>query len=150
MTAAFLITDRPTDVAILERLLPSALSQNIRFYAADGNASAISAAATLLIDRHRPIAIVLDADTENRSEIQEKIELTNTMLYPASSPEVPFKVFLAAPSIASILSSSIADDAELKEMLDRLTPDQIQALQRHPLIQHLIEFLSTVTQPIAS
>jgi hypothetical protein len=148
MTAAFLITDRKTDVAILERLLPPSLTQTIRFYAADGKSSAISAAATLLTDRMRPIAIVLDADTENPSEIREKIELANTLLYPASSPEVPFKVFMAAPSIASILSqhSPVTDPTEI---LDRLTPSQIQTLQQHPLIQQLIEFLSSVTQQVA-
>jgi len=148
MTAAFLITDRKTDVAILERLLPPSLTQTIRFYAADGKSSAISAAATLLTDRMRPIAIVLDADTENPSEIREKIELANTLLYPASSPEVPFKVFMAAPSISSILSqhSPVTDPTET---LDRLTPSQIQTLQQHPLIQQLIEFLSSVTQQVA-
>ncbi len=94
----------------------------------------------------RPVALVLDADTENPDEVQEKIELVNTMLYPASSPEAPFKVFLATPSIASILSSPNGDQAASMETLDRLTPTQIQSLQRHSLIQQLIEFLSSLTQ----
>lgn len=150
MTLAYVVTEGEIDVAILKKLLPSELAQHFTFYAAHGTYAARSAAGTLLSVRMRPVALVLDADTEDPAEVREKIELVNTMLYPASSPETPFKVFLATPSIASILSSSHVDNAELIKMLDRLTPDQIQALQRHPLIQHLIEFLSTVTQPIAS
>lgn len=150
MKSAYLVTDRETDMEILKKLLPSELAQHLTLYAAHGKYSARSAAGTLLSDRMRPVALVLDADTENQSEIQEKIELTNTMLYPASSPEVPFKVFLAVPSIASILPLSNLHSAELIDILDRLTPTQIQTLQQHPLIQQLVNFLSNVTQQIAS
>ncbi|MGG6270672.1 hypothetical protein ACQ4M3_38880 [Leptolyngbya sp. AN03gr2] len=150
MTLAYVVTDRETDVAILKKLLPSDLAQHLTFYAAHGKYSARSAAGTLLSDRMRPVALVLDADTDNPVEVGEKIELVNTMLYPASSPETPFKVFLAAPSIPSLLSSSFVDNAELVEMLNHLSPAQIQAVQQHPLIQQLIEFLSNATRQVAS
>jgi len=146
MTLAYVVTDRETDVAILKKLLPLELAESLTFYAAHGKYSARSAAGTLLSARMRPVALVLDADTENPDEVREKIELVNTMLYPASSPETPFKVFLATPSIASILSSPSGGQAASMETLDRLTPTQIQSLQRHSLIQQLIEFLSSLTQ----
>lgn len=155
MTAAYLVTERETDVALLRKLLPTALTSNLVFYATNGRSSVYSAAGTLLSNRSRPVVIVVDADTQDPNEIQEKINLANTLLLPAAPLHVPFKVLFGVPTIASILVTEPATQELLKPqsnpsaVLDHLTPSQITALQQHPLLQQLIEFLSGVTQRIA-
>lgn len=72
MTAAYLVTERETDVALLRKLLPTALTSNLVFYATNGRSSVYSAAGTLLSDRSCPVVIVVDADTQDPNEIQEK------------------------------------------------------------------------------
>lgn len=156
MTAAYLVTERERDVALLKKLLPSALAQSIVFYATKGRSSVYSAAGTLLSDRSRPVVIVLDAETDNPSEIQEKISLANTLLLPAApAGGVPFKVFLVAPTIEDVLLKSptlqeVKDNTEWSEVVDHLTPEQIQTLQQHALVQQLSEFLSSVASKAAS
>ncbi|MBE9010815.1 hypothetical protein IQ250_11420 [Pseudanabaenaceae cyanobacterium LEGE 13415] len=148
MTTAYILTERETDLALLRALLPAALTSDLVFYATRGRSSVYSAAGTLLSDRARPVVIVLDAETENAAEIQEKISLANTLLLPAAPLNVPFKVLLAVPTIASILMTEPATEELLKsqtnlsEAINHLTSSQIHILQQHPLIQELIEFLS--------
>jgi hypothetical protein len=155
MTTAYVLTERERDLALLRALLPAALTSDLVFYATKGRSSVYSAAGTLLSDRSRPVVIVLDAETENPAEIQEKISLANTLLLPAAPLNVPFKVLLAVPTIASILAAEPEVDSLLKsqpnplEAIDPLTPSQIHTLQQHPLLQQLIEFLSGVTRQIA-
>ncbi len=155
MTTAYVLTERETDLALLRALLPAALTTDLVFYATQGRSSVYSAAGTLLSDRSRPVVIVLDAETENPGEIQEKISLANTLLLPAAPQNVPFKVLFAMPTIALILTAEPAIAEILKsepnpsEAIHHLTPSQIYTLQQHPLIQQLIEFLSGVTRQIA-
>ena len=155
MTSAYLVTERETDLTLLRKLLPAALVSDLVFYATHGRSSVYSAAGTLLSDRSRPVVIVLDAETQNPTEIQEKISLANTLLLPAAPIDVPFRVLFAVPTISSILSHDLTTQAlldshvGLSEAIDRLTPLQVQTLQQQPLIQQLIEFLSSVTRQIA-
>jgi len=155
MTSAYLVTEHDSDLTLLRKLLPPALVLELVFYATNGRSSVYSAAGTLLSDRQRPVVIVLDAETQNPAEIQEKISLANTLLLPAAPPGVPFQVLLAVPTIASILKSeptiqtSLYSQTDLHKVLEGLTLSQIIALQQHPLIQQLIEFLTLATRQIA-
>lgn len=65
MTSAYLVTERERDLNLLQKLLPAALVSELVFYATNGRSSVYSAAGTLLSDRARPVAIVLDAETQN-------------------------------------------------------------------------------------
>ncbi|MDF5728394.1 MAG: hypothetical protein PUP92_10235 [Rhizonema sp. PD38] len=149
------MTEHDSDLTILRKLLPPPLVSELVFYATNGRSSVYSAAGTLLWDRERPVVIVVDAETQNAAEIQEKISIANTLLLPAAPLGVPFRVLLAVPMIASILKSeptiqtSLYSPSDLYEVLERLTSSQIIALQQHPLIQQLIEFFSSVTRQIA-
>lgn len=155
MTSAYLVTEREIDITLLRKLLSPALVSNTVFYATNGRSSVYSAAGTLLSDRSRPVVIVLDTETQNSAEIQEKISLANTLLLPAAPIGVLFKVLLAVPTIASILTHNPTTQELLNsqtvpsEVVDHLTPTQIQILQQHPLVQQLIEFLSSVTRQVA-
>lgn len=153
MTSAYLVTERETDLALLKKLLPPALASELVFYATKGKSSVYSAAGTLLSDRARPVVIVLDAETQNVAEIQEKMSLANTLLLPAAPLGVPFKVLFAIPTIASMLLNDSTMQIDLHsyhlEDINQLTVAQVQTLQRHPLIQQLSEFLSGVHQQIA-
>jgi hypothetical protein len=155
MTRAYLVTEHDTDLTLLRKLLPPALVSELVFYATNGRSSVYSAAGTLLSDRQRPVVIVLDSQTENPAEIQEKITLANTLLLPAAPLGVPFQVFLAVPTISSILNSEptiqtlLLSQTDLYQVLERLTSSQIIALQQHPLIRQLIEFLTLATRQIA-
>jgi hypothetical protein len=155
MTSAYLVTEHESDLTLLRKLLPVPIASDLVFYATNGRSSVYSAAGTLLSDRSRPVVIVLDAETQNAAEIQEKISLANTLLLPAAPLGVPFKVLLAPPTISSILTQNPETQAlsnsqsNLVGAIDHLTPSQIQTLQQHPVIQELIDFLSSVVRQTA-
>jgi 5S rRNA maturation endonuclease (ribonuclease M5) len=77
MTLAYIITEGKTDIEILKRLLPQYLIEDIKFVAGEGQYGVRSLATSLLATRSTPVAIVLDADTENENQIYEKSDLVN-------------------------------------------------------------------------
>lgn len=101
MTLAYILTEGKTDIEILKRLLPQSLVEDIKFVAGEGQYGVRSLASSLLATRSTPVAIVLDADTENENQIYEKSDLVNYLLHRAS-PGIPYKVILAVPEIEVI------------------------------------------------
>jgi hypothetical protein len=101
MTLAYILTEGKTDIEILKRLLPQYFVKDIKFVAGEGQYGARSLASSLLATRSIPVALVLDADTENENQIYEKSDLVNYLLHRAS-PGIPYQVILAVPEIEVI------------------------------------------------
>ncbi|MDJ0503565.1 MAG: hypothetical protein PX483_22525, partial [Nostocales cyanobacterium LE14-WE4] len=101
MTLAYILTERDRDIVILQKLLPKNLIQDIKFIAGASSYRARSLASSLLATRKIPVALVIDADTNNESQVFEKQDLINYVLNQASSG-IPFQVSLAVPEIESI------------------------------------------------
>ncbi|MBE9051756.1 hypothetical protein IQ243_15255 [Nostocales cyanobacterium LEGE 11386] len=98
MTLAYIIAEGERDIEILQKLLPKNLIQDIQFIAGGGSYRARSLATSLLATRKIPVVLVIDADTDNESQIFEKHDLINYVLTQASSG-IPFKLFLAIPQL---------------------------------------------------
>ncbi|BAY99049.1 hypothetical protein NIES37_30280 [Tolypothrix tenuis PCC 7101] len=175
MNLAYLITENDKDIEILQRLLPQNLSQNIKFIAGESSYRARSLASSLLATRKTPVALVLDADTDNESQIFERQDLINYVLNQASSG-IPYQIFLAIPELEIVflqdksLIEKIAqrqfNDLEWqlakskpKEFLETvfgnqksintrifeyINDEEIKILQESPLIQEIINFLSSL------
>ncbi|MFM2063922.1 MAG: hypothetical protein RLZZ507_3593 [Cyanobacteriota bacterium] len=121
MTLAYIITEGKTDIEILKRLLPQYLIQDIKFVAGEGQYGVRSLASSLLATRSTPVAIVLDADTENENQIYEKSDVVNYLLHRAS-PGIPYKVILAVPEIEVIF-------LEDKFLIEKIAERSFNALE---------------------
>lgn len=102
MNQVYVVTEGQLDVQLLKRLLPVELAKNVVFVAGGGISDAQSLARSILAVRHRPVALVLDADTVDPDSIKER-ELINQELLQYAAAGAPFKILLAVPTIESIL-----------------------------------------------
>ncbi|MBA3923072.1 MAG: hypothetical protein H0X31_15815 [Nostocaceae cyanobacterium] len=148
MKSAYLITEHKETALILEHLLPQFLVESTEIVAMNTRYSAQSLAGTLMSERvpsgqrsYRPVALVLNADTTDKSAIQEQFSLINTLLLPAAN-RAPYQVFLAVPTAASFIPQETESPTSLLEQLDHLSADQIQSLRQQPLLQQLTQFLA--------
>lgn len=101
MTMAYVITESELDREILQKILPENLVDNTNFVAGAGRYSAQSLASTILAIKSLPVALIIDADTEDELAVKEQSALLDGLLY-HSSPGIPFSVFLAVPELEAI------------------------------------------------
>ncbi|NER21415.1 MAG: hypothetical protein F6J96_12045 [Symploca sp. SIO1C2] len=129
MTLAYLVTEGKSDADILNKLLPERYLKNTQLVVGGSKYSAQSLAGTILAVKSLPVALVIDADTDNESVIQEKSELVHQLLYQAS-PGIPFKVFTAVPELEAVFcyQQSVLERI-LKTSIDELT---WQVARQHP------------------
>jgi hypothetical protein len=98
VTLAYIITESKFDKEILEKLLPKHIVQDTEVVAASGKYGAQSLASTILAIKLLPVALVIDADTEDELRIREQADLLHQLLR-QSSPGIPFEVFMAVPKL---------------------------------------------------
>jgi hypothetical protein len=102
----------------------------------------------------RPVALVIDANTTEEGSIQEQAVTITSLLLPAS-PGVPYKVFMADPTLEAILFQVKTDletrlaNPPVTSVLNSLTTGEIQILQQRSLIQQLTQFLANVVSQAA-
>lgn len=172
MQQAYVITE-DIDVEILKKLLPVQLTSAVEFIPSSYLAS--SKSSTLLAVKRTPLALVVDAHTDDETAIYER---QDTLQYGLrqTAVHVPFKVLLAVPSIETLffqertlleqLTHHQFTDTEwelakyhpkksltyclgenpLPSLINQLTDKAVAILQKHPLITELVEFLPSVTQ----
>jgi hypothetical protein len=172
MIHAYVVTEGAVDAKILQKLLPKQVVEDTEFVAGAGKYSAHSLAVTLLALKQRPLALVIDADTNNQNLIQEQRSYLQELLRQAAS-DTRFEIFAAVPTLESIffqdrdlieqalhrkLTESEWETAKsdqkitsehltgvnllIETILANLTDDKIHLFQQHPLISKLNEFLS--------
>lgn len=119
MKKACVITEGQTDIDILKRVLPPRLTKEIEFVAGGGWSGAQSSAVTILAKKQIPVALVIDADTNDEQTLQEKLDVSRWSLNQAAA-QVPFEVFLAVPEIEAVF---FQDRAFLEEATNRKFSD---------------------------
>ncbi|MEH2001416.1 MAG: hypothetical protein V7L00_22180 [Nostoc sp.] len=136
MTLAYMITESNRDVEILQRLLPKHLSQDIKFIAGETPYRARSLGTSLLASHKTPVALVLDADTDNESQICEKRDLINYVLRQVSSG-TPFQVFLGVPQLEIVFLHN-------KSLIEKIAQRQFNDLEWQLSQSKPKNFLETV------
>ncbi|MDZ8050593.1 MAG: hypothetical protein RMX68_021635 [Aulosira sp. ZfuVER01] len=136
MTLAYIITEDNRDIEILQRLLPKNLSQDIQFIPGESSYRARSLASSLLATRKTPVALVLDADTDNESQIFERYDLINYVLNQASSG-IPYQLFLAIPELETVFLQD-------KLFIEQLAKCQFNDLEWQLAQRNPKNFLETV------
>ena len=100
-TRAYIFVEGETDVAILKKLLPTNLRKGVEIHAGGGVYGASTLAASFLAKRQQPVALVLDADTNDEHLIFERYDIARWSLEQASV-NTPYEVLIAKPSIEAI------------------------------------------------
>ncbi|MGH1395509.1 MAG: hypothetical protein ACRAVC_15970 [Trichormus sp.] len=121
MTLVYMITVGNKDKGILQKLLPKNLTQEIQFIAGESSYGARSLASSLLATRNTPVALVLNADTDNESQIWERHDLINYALNQAS-PGIPYQIFFAVPEIEIIFLQD-------KSLIEKIAQRQFNDLE---------------------
>jgi hypothetical protein len=136
MKLAYMITESDKDVEILQRLLPQNLSQNIKFIAGESSYRARSLASSLLATRKTPVALVLDAHTDNNSQIVERYDLIDYVLNQVSSG-ISYKIFMAIPQLEIVFLQD-------KSLIEKIAQRQFNDLEWQLAQSKPKEFLETV------
>jgi len=126
---AYVVTQGPANGEVFKRCLPERLTSEVYFAQGGGWSSAMSLAGSILAVKERPVALVVDAESEHEAVIEERRGFTRSFLR-QTSVAVPFEVFLAIPEIEVLLFQS-------KPLLSRLTDKtisdvQFEAARHHP------------------
>lgn len=123
MKCAYIITDKTETELSLVKLLPSDLLDQVQIASSSTRSGAIALAGSLMFEKHRPVALVVDPETSEPNAIQEKHDLISLLLLPTSA-EAAYKIFLCPKT------QNLAD-------------------RNNPIVHDLIKFLSTyVQQPV--
>jgi hypothetical protein len=178
MSQAYVVTEGKRDVELLKRVLPERIVRATEFVPGHGKDSARSLARSILASKRLPVALVVDADTDDEPTIRERESFLDYYLRQAAAG-IPFRVFTAIPEIEAVFFEDRAFVEEItkqhfstgdwefarrhpKEFLTRslregpegpavsqavietLSGETVRAIQQHPLVRGLTEFLSSV------
>lgn len=136
MTLAYMITESNKDIEILQKLLPKHLSQDIKFIAGGSSYRVRSLGTSLLATHKIPVALVLDADTDNESQIFERRDLINYVLKQVSFG-IPFQVFLGVPELEIVFLQN-------KSLIEKIAQRQFNNLEWQLSKSKPKDFLETV------
>jgi hypothetical protein len=139
MMRAYVVTEGQVDAEILKGLLPENIVKDTEFVVGSGRYSAQSLARSVLAVRQLPVALVVDADTEDETMIQEQSDFLQESLRQAS-PGVRFQVFLAVPTIEILL---FQDQSLLEELTGRKFSDQEWQIAKLKPKKFLTDLLDT-------
>jgi len=98
MKKAYIVIQGKSYEAAIESILPRNMADDVLVTEGTSQSSAISLAASILIVKQRPVALIVDAGTTDADDIQTQKYVLRDILYRAS-PGIPFEVFLAAPEM---------------------------------------------------
>lgn len=129
MARAYIVTEGRSDSDLLRRILPGELSHEVDILEAGGISSVKSMARSLLVTRRKPVAIVVDADSDDRfqagvrfRDIEEVVEI--------AAPGVPVKVLVAVPELEAVLFQ--APGLVARVFGDRATAEVMDLARRSP------------------
>ncbi len=120
MKTVHIVVEGQADQVLLGKLLDDLeQSVHIQFHVAEGRQSAHPLARTLQVRRGEPVALVLDADTNDTRMAEEEQSMYESYLN-FTSKGVPFIVILMRPSIEEIFF-------EVPEILSNLTGKSLES-----------------------
>jgi hypothetical protein len=123
---AYVLTERPSDAALLKAILPSHLLCGVEFASVDGFYSLLSLARSLLVRRATPLAIVIDANTVDARSVQERYQSVRQGI-DAIETRTPVKIVVAVPELEVFL---FHDPSALTRLLGHPMTEQSIALGR--------------------
>ncbi|MBE9217523.1 hypothetical protein [Dolichospermum flos-aquae] len=135
MTLSYIVLAGNKNQEILEKLLPKNLIQDVKIVG-DSQYQVRSLASSLIATRHIPVILILDANTDNESQIFEKTDLINYLLRRAAA-KTPFQVSLAIPEIEIIFLQN-------KSLIEKIAQRQFNDLEWKFAQSKPKEFLETV------
>jgi hypothetical protein len=127
MMPKIIVTEGKTDSLLLERVLTG--FDNLKIKTGSGYSSALSLASSILIYHKQPVLLLLDADSNEPTEVADRYEFVRTYLK-RSIPGAVFKVILFEPELEKIFF----EDATVTEHLigRPLAATELQSAQLHP------------------
>jgi hypothetical protein len=136
MTLSYIVLESNKNQEILEKLLPKNLIQDVKIVVGNSQYEVRSLASSLLATRNTPVILILDADTDNESQVFEKRDLVNYLLRRAAAT-TPFQVSLAIPEIEIIFLQN-------KPLIEKIAQRQFSDLEWQLAQSKPKEFLETV------
>jgi len=116
----YVVTDGASDVQLLKSVLNAKGVKDVEYIQGGGKSSIASMAQSLLIMRHKPVAVVMDADMLDKRRVNEQEKIYFDLLRSFASG-VAFKVLLLVPEIEAVFF----DDLELLQRELRLDKSTI-------------------------
>ncbi len=136
MTLSYIALEGNKNQEILEKLLPKNLIQDVKIVVGDSQYQVRSLASSLIATRHIPVILILDANTDNESQIFQKTDLVNYLLRRAAA-KTPFQVSLAIPEIEIIFLQN-------KPLIEKIAQREFNDLEWKFAQSKPKEFLETV------
>jgi hypothetical protein len=126
---AYVLMEDKSDVELLKRLIPSDLMVGVKVVTAPSLSSLTSIATTLLVDRKKPLAIVVESKTTDDDRVEERRLSIEESLWPRAAG-VPVDIILAVPSLEIAF---FHNPQVLEEIVGRrLTAEQIEFARALP------------------
>jgi hypothetical protein len=135
MKAAYLVTESREAANRLQQLLPPDLLPAVEIVSAGQKYAAVSLAGTIMSERPRPVFLLIDAESDNVAQAQEREREIKAILLPAASA-APYEVCVAVPAIGTLMQGEV-------------NPEQIRLLRQQSSIQRVIQFLAGVVSQAA-
>lgn len=98
MKRAYVLTEGPTDVQFLAKVLPPAALQDVVLVDAGGRNEAASLARSLVVRRRAPVAVFADADSLEPAVVEERRQMIEELIQ-AVGASIPLKVVLVVPAL---------------------------------------------------
>lgn len=121
MPAAYIVTEGCADAEILKRCLPEELTRDVYVAVGEERSSAMSLAGSILVVKSRPVALVVDAGSEDEAAIEERRDFTAAFLR-RTSGGVPFEVFVAVPVFEAVFFESKSAESIIGRLLGKTHP----------------------------
>jgi hypothetical protein len=143
MTQAYVITEGRTDIEILKHLLPQPLLAETTFVEGGGGTAALSLSSTILAVKQRPVALIMDADTENQTEIEKRENFLRGWLQQTAAG-TPFSILIAVPEIEVIF---FQDQVFIERIANQSFSESEWLLMKHQPKQSLQNLKKEIDQP---
>jgi hypothetical protein len=113
MNQAYIVTESPTAALLIEKLLPTELTNAITYVPRTDYSWARSTASVLVATKPSPVVLILDADSVDPEAISDRREINEELIGFTKTKRI--KVILAVPEIEILL---FQERAILEEVLD--------------------------------
>ncbi len=175
----YIVCEETLDSQLLKRVLPTELLNTVGVVAAGSLSSVKSMARSLVVRRRVPIAIVVDAETVNPDQVEERYREIKEIVEGVAA-NTPIEVILAVPTLESVffqdsslmprlfghvpsqavlsmavyepekvLTELIAESKQYQtqaELIEQLTPEDIEILRKMPVMRKMLQFLWSVQE----
>ena len=123
----FVVTEGKTDRLLLEKVLGNL--KHVEIKTGSGYSSALSIASTILIHHEKPVLLIVDTDSNEQTEIDERKRFVHNYLG-TTIPGAVFKVIFVEPELEAIF---FQDVTVAEHLLDRsLTQEELESARLHP------------------